>query len=195
MSDDGNHSSVGDEQEYKDYGSVSLGYSHNGTRSDKEYPSDVDKEGRHGSDARALSDSCERLEEEIEQHGVYMHYPNGDGDKDDCPPQYNCIVCGPKRGHLHVPQPNLRHHTRLNGKYTFDDCRPMDADQNDYYLYGNNSRVGCSDESKGDCREMDVDDIYVYSDRVNNSNAGCTDENDGYSSDVGYTSDRYFGDG
>jgi len=86
MSDDGNCLSVGDEQEYKDDGLVSLGNSTDGTRSDEEYPSDIDKERRHRSDAGALSDSCKRLKEEIAQHGTYRYYPNGDGDEDDFHP-------------------------------------------------------------------------------------------------------------
>ena len=65
MPDYGNHSSVGDEQQYKDDGSVPLGNSTDGTRSYKEYPSDIDEERRRVSDDGTLSNSPKRLEEEI----------------------------------------------------------------------------------------------------------------------------------
>jgi len=179
--------SVGDEQDQGNDGLGSLTDSRDGTWSDGEE--------KHISDAKARSDSRERLKEEITQHGAYRHYPNGDMDADDCPPNCSCIACGPQKGYTIVPQPNPRHYTRLNGRYTLDDCRPIDADEYDYYSNGNNSRVGCSDESKGDCREMDVDEVNFYSDGGNNSNVGCTDESDGYSSAGQYSSDESFGDG
>jgi len=76
-----------------------------------------------------------------------------------------------------------------------DDYRLIDAGEKNYDSEGNNSRVDCLDESKGGCREIDVDEMHFYSDGGNNSNARCTDESDGYSSAGGYSSNRSFGDG
>jgi len=180
---DGYNSFTSDEDDHDqaDNGSAYLRNSPDGTWSDEET--------RYGSDTEPQSDFHERLGEDISQHGAYRHYPNGDMDADDCPPNCSCISCDPKPNSM-VSPPNPRHYTRLNGRYTLDDCRTGDTNYNSYYSDGNNPRTGCSDGSKGDCRKTNMDDLHYYSDGGNNSNAGCTDESAG-----GYSSDESFGDG